>query len=89
LVKMHDQLEETHGKYKEAVKKIQFLYHGLKKDADYFKPNTKPLARAAVYELLSLHTEDPKMECRLLKKSEDFRREYRSVYTFGDIKTAL
>jgi hypothetical protein len=77
MLKVHDALEDAYPKYRKSLQEINQLFRGLKND-DHFQPNIKKMARAGVYEVLSSHAETPKMMCKLLNKSNDFRMEHRS-----------
>jgi hypothetical protein len=83
MLKIHDAQEIAYPNYKTHLEKIKFLYHGLK-NADNFEPNSKLLARAGAYEVISFHTTDPKLKCKLLKKSNDYRREHCACIPAGD-----
>ncbi len=89
MIKVHDQLEDDHPKYKECLDNIKSFVRSPKNITDMFVPNSKYLVRAEAYEVLTLQTEDPKMRYKLLKKSEDFQRKHRTCIEVCDIQGFL
>jgi hypothetical protein len=88
MLKLHDQMEETHGKYKENFEIVKFLYRYLKRHVN-FEPNTKPRARAIAYKSLTFYTDQPKMKVKLLKKANEFGREFGTSIPARDITSSL
>jgi hypothetical protein len=79
VIKIQDQLEDRFGKYFETVEQVKTYVPYLIFNVLVFVPNTKALIRAQVYFALSSHSSDFRMNIKLLEKSIDYRREFRSL----------
>jgi hypothetical protein len=90
LIEIHDQLEKRSDKYAKYIKYFQSLKLGVDfRNNNFLIPNTTSLIKAQVYNSLREYTNDVEMNCKLLEKSIDARREYRRYIEFGDIKTGF